>query len=53
MRWSTRLHDIVVYDKYGQPAAVVEVKGAYDISEDEAWQVAVYLCEMGAAPPWG
>lgn len=51
MPWSTRLHDIVVYDKYGQPAAVVEVKVGHAISEEEARRVAVYLWEMGAAPP--
>lgn len=51
MRTSTQLYDIVVYDKYGQPAAVVEVKGGRGIPEEVARKVAVHLWEMGAAPP--
>ena len=51
MRTSTQLYDIVVYDKYGQPAAVVEVKGGRGIPEEVAREVAVHLWEMGAAPP--
>lgn len=51
MGWSTRLQDIVICDKYGQPAAVVEVKVGQDVSEEVARQVAVYLWEMDASPP--
>lgn len=51
MALSYRVYDIVVYDKYGQPVAIVEVKGRRDISDAVASELAAQLWGTPVALP--
>ncbi|WP_324715283.1 hypothetical protein U7230_07775 [Carboxydochorda subterranea] len=51
MALSYRLHDIVVYDKYGQAVAIVEVKSRRDISDAVASELAARLWDTPTALP--
>ena len=51
MQWSSQMCDIVIFDRHGQPVALVEVKSRRDLSEAAAREVASYVLEMASGAP--